>query len=879
MMAAIRKMRTSAGCALAICLVTPALAQSQSGAAANTSRDSVTVRASDAFEAGGFRRSMLGDNYRDLWGRQIKVPVLDLARFAGGLKPTKRGGGKQTVSLRFVAPDSAEYVFRPVMKDALTMPKHFEGSIIETIVMDARSAAHPAAPVAAPAFLAAAGVLHPTPRLYVMPDDARLGEFRKEFANVLGTLEEYPAKPQQGVAFAGASRIIDSEELLPMIYADPTQRVNARALLTARLVDLLVGDNDRHPGQWKWAQLTPSGEWIPVSRDRDKMFISYGGTVMKFGRRVMPSLVKFDSLYSPSEGLFENAIEFDRRMLSGLDRSVWDSVSTALTATLSDAVIESSLRAMPAEYSSSFPEMGGKLRARRNGLQQAARDYYAFLFSVADLHGTDADDRAMITRALDGGLHVRLESANGGTYFSRRFDPAETSEVRVYLHDGNDYAVVVGAPTESIKVRVIGGNGTNTLIDSSSVAGKGNRARLYDIGVVQGINEKQDSASKAKSDDNPAYLPFNRRPWVNAYGTTIPASRDYGSTMGPTFGLSTGHGLGLVPRIGFVRYGYGFRKVPYSTMMRAEAAYSTAVRGFRVVAAADKRFESSALHVPVTASMSQLEVVEFRGFGNNIAELTGEFYDVRQRQWSFRPAIGLALGPESGISLGPIVRFTTTDSTANRFISAERPYGFGDFGQVGVQLKGYYDTRFSQGYRRDESAPPFSSPDDPLVWGLVEFSGSMYPSTWDATESYRDLSGHAATFITMPFLTRPVIALRGGGKKLFGDFPYFDAAFIGGSGSLRTEHRQRYAGDASLFGSAELRVPIAKFAFILPLDVGALGFIDMARVYVDGESPGGWHRGTGVGGWIGLVNAATNVNVVTTNHPDRKIQVSMGFAF
>jgi len=123
------------------------------------------------------------------------------------------------------------------------------------------------------------------------------------------------------------------------------------------------------------------------------------------------------------------------------------------------------------------------------------------------------------------------------------------------------------------------------------------------------------------------------------------------------------------------------------------------------------------------------------------------------------------------------------------------------------------------------------------------------------------------------------LALRGGGKKLFGDFPYFDAAFVGGSSSLRTEERQRYAGDASLYGTSELRVPVAKFPLILPLDVGLIGFFDIAKVYVDGASPGGWHKGAGGGFWVGLINPGASLNVLVTNNSNRRIISSFGFAF
>ena len=116
-------------------------------------------------------------------------------------------------------------------------------------------------------------------------------------------------------------------------------------------------------------------------------------------------------------------------------------------------------------------------------------------------------------------------------------------------------------------------------------------------------------------------------------------------------------------------------------------------------------------------------------------------------------------------------------------------------------------------------------------------------------------------------------------KKLFGNFPYFDAAFLGGGSTLRTEHRQRYAGDASLYGSGELRVPIANFPLVFPLNVGLLGFGEAGRVYVDGESTGGWHSAIGAGFWVGVIDPGKSVNVLFTNNADRRVMVSLGFAY
>jgi hypothetical protein len=259
-------------------------------------------------------------------------------------------------------------------------------------------------------------------------------------------------------------------------------------------------------------------------------------------------------------------------------------------------------------------------------------------------------------------------------------------------------------------------------------------------------------------------------------------------------------------------------------------------------------------------------VVQFHGFGNDIPDLRTRFFHVKQTQWSFRPALGFALNNvESDLSIGPVVRYTTTDSLANRFISQARPYGFPHFGEAGLQLKMHLATRII--------------PDTLKPRAIFDFSADGYPGMWGAKTAYESLAGTATAFLTIPVPKRPVLVLHGGGKKLYGNFPYFDAAFLGGSNSLRSEDRQRFAGDASAFGSAELRVPVAQFPLVLPLDVGLLGFVDAGRVYVNGESPGGWHKAKGAGFWVGLINPRNNLNVLFTDNRDRRVLTSLGFAF
>jgi len=828
--------------------------------------DSVVVKAWSGYAAGSFHRKMLGDNYRDLWTTSIKVPVLDLKSFAGGIKPYKLGGGKQTKSLRFVTKDSIEYVFRPVHKAQIVLPDQYRGTVIWSIFEDEGSASHPTAAAAAASLGTVAGVLHPNPILVMMPDDPALGEFRKDFANILGWIEEYPTVPKDAPAFFGANEVIDSEELLAKMNKDPDVTIDQRGFLDAVLLDLFLGDNDRHPLQWKWARLekSKSSPWKPIPRDRDKVFVSYGGTLLRLARNAQSSLIKFGPTYSDPGAILHNAMDFDRRMLQGLDRTVWDAAAQSLQQKLTDAEIDNAVAAMPHEYAASSRAIARDLRERRAHLPQIADQYYTELWTAADIHGTDANDQANVVRNSDGSVTITLQSGNDKPYFSRNFLPADTKGIRLYLLDGDDNATVSGSAPRSIKLRIIGGNGNNTLVDQSTVGGHRNPTIFYDVGPTSGVKYARDTIAEKKDEDLAINTYFNRRPWVSAYGTLIPPVRDAGQSTKPVVGLHTGHGLGLVTRVGVAHYSYGFRKVPYSSMWKASVAYATTNR-FEVALEGDKRFENTQIHTPAEAIATQLEVVQFNGFGNDVPRSRSKFYDVKQTLYSFRPAIGFALNPQSDISLGPIVRYSKTDSIAGRFISQNRPFGFPTFGELGVQLRAKYDTR--------------TYPDTLKPRAVLEFVGSGYPGIWDVQSSYTSLAGAIETYLTLKVPKRPVIALRGGGKKLYGDFPYFDAAFLGGSQSLRAEDKQRWAGDASVYGNAELRVPVAQFPLVLPLDVGLLGFYDAGRVYVDGDSPGGWHRTTGAGVWIGFLNPGNSLNILFTDNADHRLVTSFGFAF
>jgi hypothetical protein len=835
----------------------PSLAFSQGEAARTVSLapvGSVEVVAGARYEAGGFHRFLLGSDYRDLWTEPLLVPVLNLRTFAGGLRPLKESGGNQTRSLRFVSTHGAGYVFRSVNKSGVSIPPGFKGTVVEAIARDQGSAAYPAAALVTAPILEAAGVLHVTPTLVVMPDDPLLGEFRAEFAGRLGMIEEYPGTPDEGPGFAGATKIIDSDELLALLDHDPSQQVDARALLTARLTDMLLNDWDRHQGQWKWARMRPGHPtaWTPIARDRDKDFISYGGALPALARLASPNVMEFDSTYPSIRGLTWNSLAFDRRLLDGLEKPAWDSVASALVQRLTDSVIDAAVHALPPAYAASAPALAGKLKSRRDGLPEIANRFYLLLAPAVDIHATDAADRATVTRMDDGVVEVRLDSGTDGLYYLRRFDARDTREIRIYLHGNDDSALVTGDVRGSITVRIIGGDGSNVLTDSSRVNGADHPTHLYDDGIVSGISYGPDTL-------------FDRRPWIGEAGKSVAPGPDEGKRLRPNLDFSIGD-LGVLFGLGVGRDRYGFRRRPYADRVSLQAEYATGVNGFRIGVAADHRLESSSVHFAVLARMSQLQLTNYYGIGNTTAGTPAEFYQVRQQQWLLQPAVALGDDRRAELSFGPVVQYAVTDSNAQRYVTTSQPYGSGEFGQAGLRLNLSHDGR-------DQAANPHRG-------ALLDLTGAFYPAIWNVTSPFGAITVTAATYLTLPIPLRPVLALRGGGRKVFGTSPFQESAFVGGRSSVRILVPQRYAGDGSLSGTAELRIPLAHFAFVLPLDLGLFGFFDVGRVYVDGDSPGGWHTAAGGGLWLGILNPSTALTVtVASGAGQTEVLLGTGLTF
>src|SRR5437773_4413271 len=210
--------------------------QAPAGATEPAAVRPVTVTAGAHYRAGWLHRWLLGAHYRDLWTTPVQVEVVDLTHFGGGLTPLKRGGGRQTKSLRLRAADGHTYIFRSVDKDpTAAIPPELRATFVQRILEDQTSSTNPAGALVVGPLLGAAGGQHVGPPLMVLPGHPPL-ESVPAFQEMPRLLEGRPTADRGGeVGFAGAERIASTQKVWDHLTADSRHRADSRALLAARL--------------------------------------------------------------------------------------------------------------------------------------------------------------------------------------------------------------------------------------------------------------------------------------------------------------------------------------------------------------------------------------------------------------------------------------------------------------------------------------------------------------------------------------------------------------------------------------------------------------------------------------------------------------------
>jgi hypothetical protein len=799
------------------------------------------------YDRGSLHTFWFGKGYRDLWVTPLELEVLDLEEEAGGLTPVRQVGGMQTPGLAFTGADGRSYTFRSIDKDpGRLLPEKLQKGVMAFLVRDQTAASHPGVSEVLDPVVTAVGGLHwPEQKMVVMPDDPTLGEHRELFAGMVGTFYEFPMPAgDDNPGFKGASEIVSSRKLWDRWLEGPQNGVDARSFLRHRVVDLWMGNWDRHRKQWRWARVPGESGYQPIAEDPDQIFSDYQGVMLSVARVVSPKLVRFQDRISGMEAMAENGADLDRWLLTGLGREAFMETARDVRARLTDDVIDDAVGHLPPEWHAlNGKALAARLKRRRDDLERAVEEYYLHLAGAVNVHGSDLDEEARIERLSSGELEVTVAVAGSEPHYRRRFSPAETSEVRIYLHGGKDRATSHGRPDDGVKVRVIGGPGDDCLDDRA-----GGGTEFFDFEgdnrVVEGPGTRVFSNDWA----NPS--PETDAPWLEP--------RDFKARTKPSGVLNWTPDLGVLAGLGLNRTAWAFRAYPYRTRQSLSFAWSSTRNRSRLAYGGTFRRMGSSLFADIQARVSGLDRLNYYGLGNETDDDGGqEQFRVAQTAYVLRPT--LDWGDRKGLEVGAGIELHYSDEgSEGTVVAAERPYGSGAFGQVGLVADLKWDTRDLEGRPTEDGMARAADVQGELKDNTavtLEAEGKWVPGAWDVEDGFGAVEAEITGHLGLGKSQRVVLAGRAGGRRLWGTFPWYEAAFVGGPDSNRGLRSERFAGRSSLYGNAELRLQLYEGTALIPGRFWIFGLADASRVWVDGEESGDWHPSFGGGLAVELAGA------------------------
>jgi hypothetical protein len=334
----------------------------------------------------------------------------------------------------------------------------------------------------------------------------------------------------------------------------------------------------------------------------------------------------------------------------------------------------------------------------------------------------------------------------------------------------------------------------------------------------------------------------------------------------------------LLVGLGFSRRTYSFRKEPYSTDQKLVTLYAPVEGAYQLKYAGtfNKIFFKNDILVRVDFVNPTLN--NFFGFGNESVYDKSKplrFYRVRYKYIEADVLIRKRLTNAFHFSVGPSYyhywsRYRDNDKRI-----------LGDPGVFGNDSAGIYKTkqylggkaRLDISYINNEIFPTRG-----ITWytelsgmmGLNKNSKPLTKFTSDMT-IYASLSDHSTLSAILRF---------GGGAIFSKHYEYFQALSLGAGDVLRGYKKNRFSGRSSAYTSAELRMRLFKSqSYLLPGDVGVMGFYDIGRVWQKGEGSKKWHPAYGGGLYYIPYGLVMLSGTIAFSPEDRLFNFSLGAKF
>ncbi|MFC2115788.1 BamA/TamA family outer membrane protein, partial [Bacteroidota bacterium] len=772
----------------------------------------------------------------------------------------------QTKSLRLENKEEKQWVLRSIEKDpSKVVPEIVKMQLAIDLAQDQMSAYLPWAALSVPRLADAAGIYHANPKIVYLTKDPRLGAYMDDVWEGMYLFEERSNGNREDVESFGRSKdIISTPDMFDEIVDDHDSQIDQENFLKCRLIDVYIGDWDRHEDQWRWAGFEDGDKMIyrAIPRDRDQTFFLNEGlfpwiSSRKFALRINQG---FDYEIKDMGGLVSQGKWLDRRFLNELSKKDWIDVAEKMQASLTDDIITAAVNDMPPQIA----EVKGattiaKLKSRRDLLPVNALEHYSIISKKVDIVGSDNREHFLVERLNNNETEVKVWSVSKSgnekdKIYDRVFKHNETREIRLYGLKGRDEFDVEGKVDKGMKVRIVGGPGKDDIKDKSKVRGLTKKTFVYDTKKKNDIDfgtEARNLTSNHPEKNTYTYAAFN-------YNKFIPLAT-----------ISFNADESLVLGAGFLYTVHGFQKSPYASNHNLGAKYASATNALELKY--DGLFKSVIGRIDFNLHFIMRDprfTQNYFGLGNESQRITDDkdFNRVRIGQLHFNPEISRTIY-RGTFAAGLFYQQFDIEETQDRYIADFPANGLNSdiFERqkfVGLNIRYDLDTR-------DHKVLPTRG----VYW---KTNTTFNYSLSENANTYNQLNSDLSFFLSFREPHRAVLAFRLGGAINAGNYEFYQAASIGGNSNLRGHRATRYSGDASLYQNTELRYKLFNYStYFSKGEFGIIGFNDFGRVWLDKEDSHIWHNGFGGGLWMSPFSLA----VLSATYEGSKDQPAGLFSF
>ncbi|UAB80409.1 metallophosphoesterase [Marixanthomonas sp. SCSIO 43207] len=842
----------------------------------------VAIYKQDSINEALFFKTVWGSKYKDAYTQPVDAKVASLDTLYGGLKVVRETGDDEYNALILEDNKGNTYRMRAMKKNALEFSRKIlieensESSEIdneETKITpksafneDFYTATHPYVPLVLPTLATAARVFHNQTELFYIPKQKRLEVYNENYGNALYLVTIEPAESgKDEPLFEYPDDIETADDILIKLRDGREVSIDEQNYIRARLFDMLVGDWDREPGHWRWAEYYNRDSvnvYVPIPKNRDDAFASFEGNIFDFARSLFGSSYQrqvYNETLRDLQWFNKEGIILDRALLKRSGKQDWLNTAEFLQTAISDSLIDEAFSKIPQSVTNqSLEDIKTALKGRRDNLVEISERYYSYLASLQTVEGTNKKDFFQITRLSDGRTNVKTynfpSDDRGMLVADRTFSTSETKQLWIYGLDDDDIFEVTGDGNNPMFVRIIGGHGNDTyrLIN-------GKRVKVYD-------HEDKENTVEVKNGGN---LRLTNVYSLNSYDyrKKIEYQHGYAAAIGynPDDGFRTG--------LQYVYQVNSFQQNPFSRRHSLNGAYFFDTQSFEFVYDGEIANIRNNLNLSLGARFtSSGYVINYFGYGNeseNLEDTLGDNYSRVEVQTLMAKA-GLLRNSNFGsfFKLQGKFEAISVNSTIPGPLNINRETQQGEFDYFST-IEGIYNYR------------SYDDPRNPTIGMMFDLNTGVTGNVKNTKRVFGFLHTRLGFYNSLTSNKKWVLKTNIQAKFNFGNqFEFYQAVHAGGKTGLRGYREERFSGKSALVGSADVRYSFDEFNLgLIPIQIGLYGGADLGRVWTPNFNSEKWHNSYGGGLWIngsgGLSGSASIFNSIEGS----RIVFGLGFDF